>query len=59
MATSTIFRSIYVRNAGQCRKLVSALERAEEAHKKQPASVQEARTLSKEQIQKIFGNEQK
>lgn len=59
MATSTMLRSVYVKNVGQCRKLVSALERAEDARVKHPAPAKEAHNLTKEQIQKIFGNVQK
>lgn len=59
MATSSMLRSVHVKNVGQCRKLVSALERAEEAHIKHPVPVKDARNLTKEQIQNIFGTAQK
>lgn len=59
MATSSMLRSVHVKNVGQCRKLVSALERAEEAHIKHPVPVKGARNLTKEQIQNIFGTAQK
>lgn len=59
MATSSMLRSVHVKNASQCRKLVSALERAEEVRVKHPAPEKEARNLTKEQIQSIFGNAQK
>ena len=49
-----MLRSVYVKNVGQCRKLVSALERAEDARVKHPAPAKEAHNLTKEQIQKIF-----
>lgn len=59
MATSSMLRSVHVKNAAQCRKLVSALERAEESSIKHPVSVKGVRDLTKEQIQIIFGNTQK
>lgn len=59
MATSSMLRSVHVKNVSQCRKLVSALERAEEARAKHPVPAKEARNLTKEQIQNIFGNAQK
>lgn len=59
MATSTMLRSVYIRHSGQCRKLVSALEHAEEAREQHPAPAKEARDLTPEQMRKLFGKSQK
>jgi len=54
MATSSILRSVTVKNAGQCRKLVSALERAQSA---KPKTVQISKTvheMTPEQMKELF-----
>lgn len=59
MATSTMLRSVYIRQNDQCRKLVSALERAEEARDKHPTPAKEVHDMTPEQMQKLFGKPQK
>ncbi len=59
MATSSMLRSVTVKNTTQCRKLVSALERAEAARCIQSPMTKTVHELTPEQMNKIFGKTQK
>lgn len=54
MATSSILRSATVKNSRQCRRLVSALERAQNA---KPKNIQMSKTvheMTPEQMKELF-----
>lgn len=54
MATSSILRNVNLKNADQCRKLVSALERAVIAQPKRVSISKTVHEMDAEQMKKLF-----
>lgn len=60
MATKSFLKSVALRDRGQCKAFIRALERSEEAlnsGNEKPSVTIRAHELTKEQILKLFGGE--
>lgn len=55
MATSSMLRSVTIKDKGQCRKLICALERAESMKSTKKPAALKARDMTPEQMREIFG----
>ena len=55
MATSSMLRSVTIKDKGQCRKLICALERAESMKTAKKSVSLKAHDMTPEQMREIFG----